>query len=500
VVASKDVTGEITLNLNSVSVTEALDYVTKVSGYAYTQENGTYLVGTKESLKNIGGVSVAQADAVEYVWLQYAGAANMKDLVSAQFPKLQIFLFGQGADTAAAKSADDAAKTTAFGATDWMREVAPSSDMLALSGPVDQVAAAKAVIAQVEESIRNQKETARQWIDGKKRATYKAKYVDAKELSNTVMALVPGVSIAFAPSEGFRLQDLGKISVEESGSTVVRAVEDANPSKVAVADQGGPQATTLSASGGSLTGQTASRTLVMVGRDDDIGKALKLCEELDVKTPQIRIDAKITSITESAGKKLGVKWEWDSLAYIESPDRKWIRDPIDFRGTLDALATNGDIDILAAPSLTCLEGKVGVFFVGDEITYIVRVETTPTGQNIQTENKLVGVQIRVAGEVSPDGYITLILHPEVSILKLESTTAGITLPTVARRFTDHSIRVKSGETFVIGGLIRNDEIKDMTKVPLLGDIPFFGRLFQHENRTKERTEVVMFITASVVPD
>ena len=141
-----------------------------------------------------------------------------------------------------------------------------------------------------------------------------------------------------------------------------------------------------------------------------------------------------------------------------------------------------------------------MFFVGDEITYIVRVETTPTGQNIQTENKLVGVQIRVAGEVSPDGYITLILHPEVSILKLESTTAGITLPTVARRFTDHSIRVKSGETFVIGGLIRNDEIKDMTKVPLLGDIPFFGRLFQHENRTKERTEVVMFITASVVPD
>jgi type II secretory pathway component GspD/PulD (secretin) len=85
------------------------------------------------------------------------------------------------------------------------------------------------------------------------------------------------------------------------------------------------------------------------------------------------------------------------------------------------------------------------------------------------------------------------------VLKL-SVEQGVTLPVVSRRFTDHVVRVKDGATIVIGGLIRNDEIEQMSKVPLLGDLPFLGRLFRHTSKSSDHTEVVMFITASIVKD
>jgi type II secretory pathway component GspD/PulD (secretin) len=260
---------------------------------------------------------------------------------------------------------------------------------------------------------------------------------------------------------------------------------------------------------------------VIVGDEQSVAKALEIAAQLDVKAPQIKIDAKISSINKSGEKKLGLQWEWGDLVVLEGftdfdkttdmaptgdnkqnvriSHKKMYRQPWDFAATLDALVTSGDAQVLASPSIVCLERNPGVFFVGDEVTYVQRVETTPTGQNILTDTKRVGVQMVVAGEINDDGYITLYLHPEVSTLKL-SVEQGVALPIVSSRFTDHVVRVKDGQTIVIGGLIRSDEVEEMRKVPFLGDLPLFGQLFRHTQKTKDETEVVMFITASILQD
>ncbi len=504
IVASKEVTGELAVSLNNVTVPEALDYIAKVGGYSYSQNNGTYLVvGQKPAGSGAG--TVTPGEALEFVWLQYANAEDVKNLLSARLPQLQVTVFGQKNQKAEAKK-EAAAKTSLFSESTWMREAPPSGDMLAISGTPEMIDEAKALISQAEESIRSQKEAARKWIADKRRECYVVKYANPEQLAETLMALVPGVAVAFAPSNDFALVGFKSAQASSDGGPpkVERNFVNGPGGKESTQGTDGASAKDAPKGENQLTSTTNARTLVIVGDDKAVAKALEVAAQLDVKAPQVKIEAKITSLNESGEKKLGLTWDWSTIDFLEDSsggkaNERWMRQPFDFSAKLEAIITSGDGQLLASPSMMCLDRNPGVFFVGDEVTYIQRIETTPTGQNITTDTKRVGVQLLVVPETSTDGYVTLYLRPEVSTLKL-SVEQGVTLPIVSSRFTDHVVRVKSGETIVIGGLIRNDEIQEMTKVPIIGDLPILGHLFRHKSKTNDHTEVVMFITASVIKD
>ncbi len=506
VVASKDVTGNITLSLSNVTVDEALDYVAKLSGYTYARADETYLVSSKDSIAKLAN-GTDQGYVTETIKLNYMQPDDVISFAKPQFPDIQFSKIGiRSGDAKAAKSS-----------------IGLKNALLVLTGPDDQVEAAKHTIQMFEDNLKVQSVESI-------RATYRIKHVDPSELADTLAQLVPSVGVAFAPSEGFRLDGPAGISVNDTGSTVASGGGQKSSAKhkssgdVAgkLAGIDGEAADNLSFYEQEVAGRPVA--LIIVGRESDVQRTLKLAEELDVKSPQIKIEAKITSINKSAEKNLGIKWDWSELGLFEgftdyvkqTADRdfapegenmqntrkshsKWYRQPFDIAATLDALIEDGNGEVLAAPTMVCMEGKPSVFFVGDEVTYIQRIEVTPTGQNITTDTKQVGVQLRAIGTTSPDGFITLNLHPEVSVLKL-SVDQGVNLPIVTRRFTDHVVRVKDGQTLVIGGLIRSDDIIEMSKVPLLGDLPFLGKLFRHSHTSKASTEVVMFITASILKD
>lgn len=327
-------------------------------------------------------------------------------------------------------------------------------------------------------------------------ATYRVKYVEVKMLADAVSQLVPGVLVSgmFAQSAAG--------GAPGGGAAPTVDLRQSGVDQTGVKQQSFMNAAAL---------DNLSRTLILTGRKSDVEKAKTVLAALDLKSPQIKIDAKITSLTQTGEKKLGLSWNWSDFKFQESvkvvtgmPDKatnRYWRAPVDFGATLEALITNGDGKLLAAPSLMCLEGKPGQFFVGDQIRYVVLVQQTPQGNNVQTEVANVGIQLSVVGNASDDGYITLNLHPEVSVIQLtQDKEAGITLPTITRRYTDHVVRVKSGQTLVIGGLIKDDELDTLNKVPMLGDLPVLGQLFRHRHKTTEHSEVVMFITASIVND
>lgn len=515
IVASKDVTGNVTVSLNSVTVDQALDYVAKLSGYTYTRENDTYLVAAKTSLKELAG---SGADTkTEMIKLSYTKADDVIALVKARFPEVDATKIG--VETTGKVGLENKG---------GKQGIALRNNLLVLTGPADRVDEARELVQKFEDTFKVQS------IESK-RAVYRIKHVDPGELAEALTGLIPGVGVSFAPSEGFKLIAPKSVSIGDTGSGVELDNSDmAYTSEYAgqsAQDQTGLFGTTGSQANTSKSKSRVERVsrptaILIVGREDDVNRALELAAELDVRSPQIKIDAKITSLTESGQKKLGVSWDWGSFTLLEgftdfdkatiaSPGaggpgdlntanvrdarNKFFRQPWNVSAALDALFKDGNGELLASPSLVCLDGKPGVFFVGDEVTYIQRIEVTPTGQNIVTDTKQVGVQLRAVGSVSADGYITLNLHPEVSVLKL-SVEQGVSLPIVARRFTDHVVRVKAGQTIVIGGLIRNDEISEMSKVPVVGDLPILGHLFRHKDKTKDRTEVVMFITASVLTD
>ncbi len=458
IVAGKDVQGEVTVSLRNVTLKEALDYVTKLSGFTYTYRNGVYLVGTAESLRMMTGEMVG-GDEMQIVTLDFVKPDDMIGLVSERFRDVSV--------TKASLAYAD--PIFADGAI-----AEEKSNMLILSGPKTSLKEAKKFISGLEDSLSSTN-------DNLTTEVYDVKYVNTRALAKNIRQAIPGIRISFAAPDGFDMK-LPTEGVTAGAEEIGAAIEE---------DQEAAPAEEES---------LAYRKLLISGSKGQVSKALALANNLDVRSPQIKIEAKICSIAESGAVKLGFLWEWDDITFLEIDNRRWGRQQFNFNTTLEALEEDGLTDLLAAPTIICLEGKNGVFFAGQEIKYVASKSVTSTGENIEVKDLFVGVILSVIGSVSTDDTITLRLRPEVSVLNRFEETSGAKLPIVDRRFTDHTIRVKDGQTIVIGGLIKNDDIETMSKVPILGDIPIIGEVFKHKNNTREKTEVVIFIKASIIDE
>jgi len=497
IVAGKDVKGEVTVNLSNVSLDEAMDYVAKLSGYTYAKTNDTYLVASKESIQGMTGGAGPQA-VTQVFALHYAKVDDVARILGKMFPDLKT---STAQDAKAGSDAGKAPPDAGNGASGSGGQ-SKLLDFLVVSAPPDTMKSAATIISQMEDSVRDS------WA-GLTTEIYMVKYGVPSMIRDCVSKLVPGVMIDLVPSQGYAYPVWSTAGARDNSMASKTAMSLASAGSASGSDSGESK-------------DKLTRALTISGPADQVTRALDLAMRLDIKAPMINIEAKVTSINKSGEEQLGLEWNWSDISFSEGftdyatstntggaagenlqnvvrSHNLWSRLPFNFGAVLDALVTSGNAKVLASPNLLCVEGVTGKFFVGDDVTYIQRIETTATGQNITTDTKSVGVQLKVTATVSPDGFVTLDLHPEVSTLKL-TTTQGMTLPTVSRRSTDHVVRVKNGDTIAIGGLIRSDEVLEMSKVPLLGDLPFLGKLFQHKSKTTSETEVVMFITAKVVKD
>ena len=475
IVVSKDVAGQVTVTLNKVSFVEALDYITKLSGYRYAKSSNTYVVGTASGLSALLGYGENIAGtATEVIPIRYADPDEISKAISQQVPGVKC--------SAGAYSSGDGKKGQQL------------AKVLMISGPTEDVEIAKKIVTKVEESLSEGRE-------GYVTEVYRIKYADADSLLELVSKLNPEVTVTRGPTDGFDL-------TAPTGTPIGSASSSAAAGSGAQAAPVGGQ------------GQQLGRTglLVLSGSKVNVQEALRILDRVDQKPIQILIEAKVTDLRISAQKRLGLSWNWSSFGLIQRTGAlDALQNPVSVSGTLhhtpvsiesvlDASLTNGDATLLANPRVAALEGKPAVIFIGDEIRYVINVQQTQQGQNITTETANVGIQLRVIADVSPDEYITLNLHPEVSVissyLRIGTGAGGtdITLPQIARRYTDSVVRVKNGETIVIGGLIRDQDIKNISKVPFLGDLPFFGELFTKRDKSKEHSEIVVFITCSLLPD
>ena len=160
------------------------------------------------------------------------------------------------------------------------------------------------------------------------------------------------------------------------------------------------------------------------------------------------------------------------------------------------MVTNRDSKLLASPNISVVNDQDASIFIGDTLRFQTLATSGPnTGNQFTVVEVPVGIVLLVHPRVNDDGNITLRVHPVVSTVT--GFTAG--LPQTSSRETETVIRVKDGDTIVIGGLIRDEEIKQMSKIPLLGDLPIIGRLFRNDLHTKRRSEVTIFLTIKMIP-
>jgi type II secretory pathway component GspD/PulD (secretin) len=175
---------------------------------------------------------------------------------------------------------------------------------------------------------------------------------------------------------------------------------------------------------------------------------------------------------------------------------------------IDALLRAEQEDIraklLANPRLMVLDNQMAEIKIVEEIPYQELTQTSGGGNIGTTQFRDVGVELRVTPHLTRDGLIRLILNPVFSIRTGDVLATGNTIvppqPIVAKREETTVALIKDKNTVVIGGLKKQDISTQVNKVPLLGDIPLIGELFKFRGESTTNSELVIFITPSIIID
>jgi len=242
----------------------------------------------------------------------------------------------------------------------------------------------------------------------------------------------------------------------------------------------------------------------------------KVVNLLEIAKPvQIRIEAKIVEINRTKTQEMGLKYYSNNsttapgIFYVgqsqsnpKSPNSNTFGNlgtyaPINAQ--LNLLIQNGYAKLLSQPNMVTLSGDKANILVGGQIPVPV---SNQNGQ-ISIEWKDYGIKLDILPEASLDGIITSKVKAEVSSMEWNSVNkielgTNMKIPPIRMRKAESSIALSSGQTMAIGGLIANDITRDVTKIPLLGDLPVIGQLFRSTSFVKGETELLILVTPTIV--
>ena len=224
---------------------------------------------------------------------------------------------------------------------------------------------------------------------------------------------------------------------------------------------------------------------------------------------KIRFEAQIVEITSDNTKDLGIQYGVagsdgvfyfgenygsDNAPRFNSRPLKWVEQRFgSINATINALVTKGKARILSRPNITTLDGEDAAIQVGGEIPYT----TINYNGYVTTQFKDYGIILQLKPVVDAEGRITSAIHTEVSNMSGETVNG---YPIINTRRADTVMTMASGSTMIIGGLIDSTEAKNISKIPLLGDIPIIGEFFKYTSKRKEKRELIILVTPHIVSD
>ncbi len=240
--------------------------------------------------------------------------------------------------------------------------------------------------------------------------------------------------------------------------------------------------------------------ILVVAPEEIVTRIREIVELVDTPKKQVVLDAVVTEISGEEAKNLGIEWggansgsyelQFGELASIGGIFQRLER----IVATLHFLEREGKARIRSNPRLVVMDGETGEMSVIRE-EYFAITTGTAAYPTTSLETIAAGVILRVKPRVVGDGEIILSLTPEVSNV----VGAGIQeLPVISRRKVNTTVRVKNGETIVIGGLRQLIEVTTKSKVPLLGDLPLIGGLFRSKKTTVDDKDIVVLITPTIL--
>lgn len=360
---------------------------------------------------------------------------------------------------------------------------------------------------------------------------------NAPQLATKVVADDETNSLVISGTEDARARTrslIGQLDREQNneGNTRVFYLKYANASKVVpvltgIGEQlkdkaGAPKSKTASTSSSDLniTADESTNSLVITAQPNVMNSLEKVIDKLDIRRPQVLVEAIIAEVQDGNGMDLGVQWtgkhggvQFGSTGLPISQIKNGTLKGASFTGLatgffngdygalLTALSTSGKNDILSTPSVVTLDNKEASFNVGQDVPVLSGSQTT-SGDNVfnSVERKTVGTKLKIVPQINDGDMIHLKIEQEVSSVDASATEDASLGPTFNTRTINNEVMVHSGQTVVLGGLMENVNKQNVSKVPLLGDLPLVGQLFRYTSQDNSKRNLMVFIHTTVLRD
>ncbi|MGA6993821.1 MAG: secretin N-terminal domain-containing protein [Candidatus Deferrimicrobiaceae bacterium] len=317
-------------------------------------------------------------------------------------------------------------------------------------------------------------------------------------------------SVSGTSSSGGESQSLNTVSTEEKFDFWSGIVEEVQ--------------SMLSADGGKVVLNRATGTLVVTdfpGRVEQVGEYIATLESRS--RIGVMIETRILEVALDDTTQYGIDWtafpDLSSLSLSGSLSggaavRQTLQSGTNafqigvagskFDAFLDALSTQGQVNVLSAPKVSTLNNQRAIIRIGRQDVFF-RATVTPASDTnaafvtFSPDSITEGIIMSVTPQIGQDGRILLAIHPSITEKVGEATAPdGNTAPIVDVRETNTVVSVGDGDTVFIGGLMQERTQETIRSVPLLGDIPFVGSLFRHNDQQKKKTELVILITPRIL--
>ncbi|MBU0671657.1 MAG: secretin and TonB N-terminal domain-containing protein, partial [Candidatus Margulisbacteria bacterium] len=244
----------------------------------------------------------------------------------------------------------------------------------------------------------------------------------------------------------------------------------------------------------------SENTLILRGKEPLIQAANDLISSIDHPVPQILIESKVLELSEADSMRLGLSYgsEPGTFRFISDKSTRKTQPATDLLTTLNALVSDGKANVVATPRIATLDGHEAVINIGSRIPYAVPVSNGSGSTQWTVEYIDAGVKLKITPWLGEAKHVTASIKPEVSSISQWRTTAAGDFPIISTRNAQATLRVKDGETIVVGGLISESNRENVSRLPVVGYIPLIGMLFQNKTLEKTKTEIVFLITPHVI--
>ncbi|PPD21394.1 MAG: type II secretion system protein GspD [Methylomonas sp.] len=270
----------------------------------------------------------------------------------------------------------------------------------------------------------------------------------------------------------------------------------------------------------------SANALIITAPSGEMRSIKSVIRQLDVRRAQVHIEAIIAELSFTKAQEIGIDWQTSATqngvqATTRLPTTSTTGSSIasfasqigqglsigyfaggQLRALLSAFARDSDVNLLSTPSIVTLDNEEASIIVGQNIPLVTGQFTTnqSTGgtnpfQTVQRQD--VGVKLKVLPQISAGNAVKLKVTQEVSAVNSASSSAGIQFD---KREIQTSVLVDDGNTLVLGGLINDNFREGVNKIPILGDIPFIGHLFQSSQIGTEKSNLMVFLQPKILRD